>query len=178
MTYTIEEHKHRFAAWAASRAASVSRCRFTVEQGKSFIEAVGIEKLLTSPEKLPSPEFIDDRHREWREKVIGVAQKELPNITHGVAAKLINMYLKAGFVCGGHHNHVRVQVLHPPIDSLLLERLSENNIGGLSSVWNKARKIRWSKFDSEQYETVINSIRVSMGDKPLWEVERYWPGHQ
>ena len=36
--YTIEEHKHRFAVWAASRASSVKGCRFSVLQGKMIIE--------------------------------------------------------------------------------------------------------------------------------------------
>ena len=27
--------------------------------------------------------------------------------THGVAAKLINCYLKSRFVCGGYHAHAR-----------------------------------------------------------------------
>jgi hypothetical protein len=37
MIYSIEEHKHRFAAWAASRAANVNKCRFRVEQGKKIL---------------------------------------------------------------------------------------------------------------------------------------------
>ena len=36
--YSIIEHKHRFASWAAGRAANVKGCRFTVEQGKKIIE--------------------------------------------------------------------------------------------------------------------------------------------
>lgn len=36
--YDILEHRHRFAAWAASRAASVKGCRFSAEQGKAVLE--------------------------------------------------------------------------------------------------------------------------------------------
>jgi hypothetical protein len=43
--------------------------------------------------------------------------------THGIAAKLVNVYLKSVFVCGGRHDHPRVRALHPPIDSLLLDAL-------------------------------------------------------
>lgn len=178
MVYTIEDHKHRFSAWAASRAASVNRCRFTVEQGKAFIQATGIDKLLSTPEKLPPPDLVDDFHREWRNKIIKVAHRDLPKITHGVAAKLINVYLKAGFVCGGHHDHERVRALHPPIDSLLLEELLEKDVGGFCSAWRKAKYIRWSKFNSEQYEAVIGNIRKSLKGAPLWEIERYWRGYQ
>ena len=99
--------------------------------------------------------------------------------THGVAAKLINIYLKAGFVCGGQDNDPRVQALHPPIDRLLLEELYRNDIGGLRGEWGQARKIRWSKFTSKQYETVIASIRSALGvNVPLWHIEKYWRGYQ
>ena len=41
MPYTIEEHSHRLAAWAACRAASVKGCRFEVKQGVEILEASG-----------------------------------------------------------------------------------------------------------------------------------------
>jgi len=59
MEYTIDEHKHRFAAWAASRAASVKGCRFSVEQGKKLLEAAGMQHLISDPSNLPFPENID-----------------------------------------------------------------------------------------------------------------------
>lgn len=95
-----------------------------------------------------------------------------------MAAKLINVYLKAGFVCGGHHNHERVRALHPPIDSLLLDELYSKNIGGQRRIWKEARDIRFSNFNSEQYERVIETIRKAMEDGALWKVEQYWPGYQ
>ncbi len=88
-------------------------------------------------------------------------------MTHGVAAKLINVYLKAIFVCGGHHDHQRVRVLHPPIDRLLLRNLGWNNIGP------------WSHFESNTYEEVIDCIRKKIGTgQPVWKIEEYWPGFQ
>jgi hypothetical protein len=176
--YTIEEHKHRFSAWAAGRAANVNGCRFSVEQAKEIIEAAGLNQLLADPNNLPLPQDTDTRHREWRNSVITAAERLGLPFTHGVAAKLINIYLKAGFVCGGHHAHANVQALHPPIDSVLLDELSAQNIGGYRRAWNEARRIRWSNFDSHQYETVINNIRNSMPNQALWEVEQYWRGYQ
>lgn len=178
MPYTIEEHKHRFSAWAAGRAANVNGCRFSVEQAKAILEAAGLHQLLADPNDLPLPEDTDNRHREWRNNVIEAAHNLGLTFTHGVAAKLINIYLKAGFVCGGYHDRANVQALHPPIDSVLLDELSTQNIGGLCHAWNEARKIRWSNFDSDQYETVIRNIRDSMPNQALWEVEQYWRGYQ
>ena len=177
--YTIEQHKHRYAAWAASRAASTKTCRFEVQIGKEIIEETCLDALLSSPNKLPTPENTDVEHKLWREKAILAAEKRgLVGFGHGVAAKLINVYLKGAFVCAGHESHPNVAALHPPIDSLLLDELYFNNVGGLKSEWALARKLRWSKFSSPQYEAVIESIRKAMPDKPLWQVESYWRGYQ
>ena len=179
MSYTIDEHKHRYAAWAASRAASTKTCRFEVQIGKEIIEETGLNALLSSPEKLPSSDRIDAEHKIWREKAIKAAEsKGLVGFGHGIAAKLINVYLKGAFVCAGHESHPNVAALHPPIDSLLLDELYFNNVGGLKSDWSLARKLRWSKFDSTQYEAVIQSIRKALPNTPLWQVESYWRGYQ
>jgi hypothetical protein len=179
MDYSIHEHKHRFSAWAASRAATVIRCRFSVEQGKAILEAADLRRLLLGPTQLPEPQDVDDAHRQWRVQVVAAAGARGLDFTHGVAAKLINVYLKAGFTCGGHDDEPRVQALHPPLDSLLLDELWAKDIGGLRADWAKARMIRWSKFSSDQYESVIASIRTALGRTlPLWHVEQYWRGYQ
>lgn len=176
--YSIFEHRHRFAAWAASRAASVNGCRFTVQQGKAILERAEMHNLLEGVERLPEPEQMDAEHRAWRALVIKAADGEGLLFTHGIAAKLINIYLKAGFVCGGHHEHVRVAALHPPIDAVLLAELSEQDFGGLRRDWQRVMKIRWSKLDSDQYEWIIKSLRTSLDGQPLWQAEQFWRGYQ
>ena len=177
--YSVHEHKHRFSAWAAGRAATVNGCRFSVEQAKLILEGAKLKQLLLGPAQLPDPLNIDAAHREWRTDVIAAAKTQGLDFTHGVAAKLINIYLKAGLMCGGHDRDPRVQALHPPIDSLLLDELYDQNVGGLRRQWSKARATRWSKFTSDEYEEVIASIRVALGPNvPLWEVEQYWRGYQ
>lgn len=178
VSYAIEQHKHRFAAWAAGRAASVIGRRFSVEQAKGIIEAIGLQDLLVSPERLPLPGDIDEVHRAWREKAIGSAAADALSITHGVAAKLINVYLKAAFVCGGHHADERVGALHPPVDALLLDALGKGDLGGQGAAWRKARKLRWSNLDSGQYQDVIKAIRAAIPGQPLWHVEEHWRGYQ
>lgn len=177
--YAIHEHKHRFSAWAAGRAANVNGCRFRVEQAKGILEDADLKRLLLSPDQLPAPSNIDDMHRKWRDAVIAAAKSRKLLFTHGVAAKLINIYLKAGFVCGGCEYHPRVSALHPPIDGLLLDELHRENVGGLRNKWSKARSTRWSKLDSDGYEDVIQSIRTALGPGvPMWHIEKYWRGFQ
>lgn len=176
-SYSIEEHKHRLAAWAAATAARQG-CRFKVEVGRNIIEQAKLNLLLSSPENLPLPESTDACHREWRERVIVAAETHDLIFTHGVAAKLINCYLKTAFVCGGFHEHLRVKVLHPPIDRLLLGELARKNIGGFSNHWALAKQKGWSNFDSDMYELVISLIKKAMGDEPLWKIEEHWKGNQ
>ncbi|MFJ7142404.1 MAG: hypothetical protein ACN6OP_08010 [Pseudomonadales bacterium] len=177
--YDIAEHLHRYTAWAASRAASTKTCRFDVSTGKTIIEATGLHLLLAGPQLLPSPEHIDAQHKIWRETAIEAARnKGLVGFGHGIAAKLINVYLKGAFVCAGQELHPHVQALHPPIDKLLLDELYDQDVGGLRAVWAQARKQRWSKFDAEQYQAVINGIREVLTGRPLWHVEAYWRGYQ
>jgi hypothetical protein len=177
-TYGIELHQHRFAAWAASRAASVTKCRFSVEQGRVILEECGFTADFSRPDQLPKTHATDEAHRKWRTDVVGAAKsRELP-FTHGVAAKLVNIYLKSRFVCGGHHAHERVRNLHPPVDAVLLGTLAKQNTGGNAKDWKQAAKTGWSKFGSEDYERVILLIRRSMNGDALWKIEEHWRGNQ
>ena len=182
LAYNIHTHCHRFAAWAASRAASVSPvCRFTVETGKKLLESIGLnDAALTTPEALPDHETIDLVHRQWRDTMLRNANDEgLSTFTHGVAAKLINVYLKCRFVCGGYVEHPKVQCLHPPIDSLLLTSLAkEKQFIVQSKVFNDARKQRWSNFNSDEYEKVIHALKLALKGAPLWHAEEFWKGNR
>ncbi len=178
LTYTIHHHCHNFSAWAASRAASVIGCRFTVEQGKALLESIGFGLNFDSPAKLPEPNQLDRTHRKWRQQIINQAQILAIPVTHGVAAKLINVYLKSRFVCGGFADSPKVQALHPPIDRVLLEELARKDFGGKRKFWAQANKCGWSKFDSATYEEVIKGIREALNGSPLWEIEQFWKGHQ
>ncbi len=179
MPYSIEEHKHRFATWAAGRAANVNGCRFTVKQGKQILETANLNEVARSIDNLPQPNNFDTQHREWRNSIIQAAQQLQLPFTHGVAAKLINIYLKSIFVCSGSHEDPRVKAIHPPIDSVLLDALYNQNIGGRFNEWQSARRARWSKLNSEQYENVICAIRqtIPVGNG-LWKIEKHWQGFQ
>lgn len=172
-SYNIHEHTHRFATWAAATGASASpRCRFTVEAGKAILEQAGFDAKLRHPKQLPSPARMDEVHLAWRKAVIREAHKVGLEFTHGIAAKLINLYLKAKFTCGGYADHPRVAALHPPIDSLLLK------------AFNRSRSpkdrlpVHWSTFDSQTYQQAIHALRETRNGFPLWTAESMWKGYQ
>lgn len=180
MNYDILEHVHRLAAWAASRAAStVKGKRFEVQAGKAMLEVAGMDKVLgCGPDKLPdSPEAMDSAHAQWRAAVIEAAAQIGHDFSHGMAAKLINVYLKVGFVTVANSEHHKVALLHPPIDRELLNGLAKADKNSASK-WAKHRNEAWSTFSSAYYEAVIADIRSYLNDKPLWMIEESWQGFQ
>ena len=143
----------------------------SVEQGVAILETCGFDADFSSPNKLPMPDQTDEVHREWRESLILAARERGIAFSHGVAAKLVNVYLKVRFVCAGNHADVRVQCLHPPIDRMLLKALAESNFGGLGKRWKSEMNKGWSKFNSADYQGVVDMIRSALGGRPTWTVE-------
>lgn len=96
-----------------------------------------------------------------------------PGMSHGKAAKLINVYLKAGVVCATPADadeslRRAVGAIHPPIDRILLEALG-------------IRGIAWSSLDSEGYERLIERLKQMTpapdGFLEFWRLEHCWAGH-
>jgi hypothetical protein len=177
-SYTANEHVHRSAAWAAGRAASVKNCRFSVKQAQDWITKAGLADYLPNRKNPLMTCSMDDLHRAWRFELRQVALAYGVELTHGVAAKLINVYFKAAYVSLFANSEPWVNALHPPIDAVLLDALYQNNVGGFADFWKEAKSIRWSNFDSEQYEKVIEHIKLALGNRPLWQIEAFWRGHQ
>jgi hypothetical protein len=89
-----------------------------------------------------------------------------------IAAKLINVYLKSRFICGGYADHPKVAALHPPIDSILLKALADKNAGGFGPAWRALARRRWSNLDSDSYEIAIGCLRNTY--HPAWGAEKMW----
>ncbi len=192
--YTIEEHQHRLACWAASRAASASpKCRFKVRFGVDLIEGVGINADVKIP---ATAKLFDAWHKETCKRLITLAQEreaEFNNkgktkksakecFTYGVAAKLLNCYLKVRFVhpCNKSRS---VDFIHPPIDRLLLNALyaedkKDERYKKFTPDWRRFRDIGWSKFDEDNYLEVIKTVKERMNGDPLWRIEFCWEGKQ
>lgn len=170
--YDLKTHAHRFAAWAAATGASASpKCRFTVAQGKAILEEAGFTADFHRPSQLPAQTQIDQTHAKWRDRVIKAAAQRRLKFSHGIAAKLINLYLKSRFTLAGHASHPRVAALHPPIDSLLLKAINQR----LSPA--QRFQTAWSTFDSKAYQQTINRLRTFNQAAPFWAVETHWQGH-
>ncbi len=178
MPYDIEEHKHRFAAWAASRAAHRGVAGFKVEMGKLILENIGFNRQRYHPDMLPRPGELDAFHLYWRECSLWIADQIGFTISHGVAAKLINVYLKSRFVVSAVHNHPNVTDLHPPIDSILLSGLRPKLNSAQKEALDAACPHGWSNLCSKGYQSVIDIVREHLNHQPMWMIEQYWQGHQ
>ena len=140
--------------------------------------SAGIEAAFTIDRIAVDPAKFDEQHRGLCSKIIGEAKKRGLTLSHGRAAKLLNVYFKVRFVCGPDHSNERVPNIHPPIDRQLLNGLADENAGGFREVWSAAASKGWSKFDRDDYQSVIEQIKVTVVGKPLWTIEKFWPGHQ
>lgn len=191
IVYDLVRHRHRFAAWCASSAARTSpNCRFSVEVGVQLIEESELNALARGWSSLPETEAeFDAMHRSFRNRLVELAPNKVGagmRFTHGVAAKLINCYLKPIFLCSAPTREsteqdpflIKQRFIHPPIDRLLLNELYARNFGGVGPFWRQYRDIGWSAFSAEQYEAVVAMARTHLGDRPLWHLEEHWGGYQ
>lgn len=171
--YNLNEHKFVYASWAASRAAMTSPVlRFKVEDGQRILKSIKDLKLPQTQKEF------DLFHRENRLLIISEAKKLGLTFTHGIAAKIMNVYYKSIYVCDLSTNEVLRGIIHPPIDSLLLLSLYKKDSGGIGERFKESNNQRWSKFNSDQYEYVIENVKFIMDGRPLWMVEEFWVGHQ
>ena len=178
--YTIEEHKHILSTWAAATAASSSpKCRFKVEVAKRVLESLNIQELIKEIPHLKSSEAFDIWHDKQCNTLVEIAKGEIKGFSYGVAAKLLNCYLKVYFL----DQLNKFSFIHPPVDRPLLGNLEKMNIGLKKKIWKEYKSKGWSNFSREDYRQVIASIKEALkheikDEKSLWKIEYYWPGHQ
>ena len=198
ISYHPAEHRFRFAAWCASSAARQSHlCRFSAATGAKLLSGSPVRWLALGAHWLPETENFDKQHEQWCEQLMEEAKAlEAPNritgtFTYGVAAKLLNCYLKALFLgnlagapfdryaedCPVASDNSKLSAIHPPVDRILLQSLERQNVGGKKAEWRLYKAKGWSNFNKRDYQVTIDLIRdVTDGD--MWRIEKFWAGHQ
>ena len=106
--------------------------------------------------------------------------------TYGIAAKILNCYLKVFFL-EFFGNKKFADFIHPPVDALLLETLKKEDkelFTFNSQIFKNigAQKIpKWTKIDENEYKGVISLMKKFVSSKNqngLWKIESFWVGHQ
>ena len=175
MSYTLFEHRHRFASWAAARAAQ--RKLTSVPRLVDALESCGVVEVVGGDQStwpLDAASF-DSAHAGWcRRAVQRLHDKGVAAARYGHAAKLIAIYLKAMVVNGGYEDSAFARIAHPPVDSILLKNLAADGrfTGASRSLW---RNTRWTQLDEAAYLKLITSFREAGLDQPaFWRIEEHW----
>ncbi len=177
--YSLEDHHHRFAAWAAARAAQRGLAGGSHALLVAAIEVCGVAEILRNRADLDpgwTAQKFDRAHTAWRRSIVDHLHRNgVKSATFGRAAKLIAIYLKSTVVLSGGHDTALGRVLHPPIDAVLLRVLAADDLN--FSVENRRfwRSTRWTSLEEEGYRELIASFREEGLDQPaFWMIERYW----
>lgn len=162
--YHFNDHKHNYAVWTAARA--VQRSFTTTEKIKEAIKESGLKAFAESDASITADEF-DNFHKETARKIISSLQvQNVESPTYGRAAKIIGIYLKTTVILTGLAKCNRSEVIHPPIDSILLKKLTaKEGINGLDTPW--------TTLDENGYWNLVSIIRDS-GIPFNWQLEKYW----
>lgn len=174
MSYNSFEHRHRFAVWAGARAAQ--RAFTSVENLRAALEETDVRDFLSLPQSLiVDATYFEDKHKQWCTKIIeALIAKGVENVTFGRAAKLIAVYLKSMIVTGPHGGTKLADVVHPPIDRLLLGNLSKSDKVN-SPHKRRWRNIAWTQLGEIEYYLLIEQLRSALGpNDPWWMLEEYW----
>lgn len=174
MDYDLHEHRHRFAVWAAARAAQ--RGLTNVAVLRSALEATDLRASLTSPDSLNSTASeYDQRHRRWCISILDHLRRGgVAKAMYGRAAKLVAVYVKVMVVVGPASASSLAAVAHPPIDRLLLQALSKSPDLSATSR-RRFAGVAWTQLDEDQYYQLIADLRRVVGSaEPFWILERHW----
>lgn len=172
--YTIDEHRHRFAVWAAARATQ--RQFTTVARLRDAIEAAGVRQALSAPAtRQVSPAAFDALHRVWCSRICrSLNEAAVAKVTYGRAAKLVAVYLKTVVVMSDACESSLGRNLHPPIDRTLLQALAASPLVP-SPHKGEWRKTSWTQLDQSGYYRLVKQLRGALPKgAPFWRLEEFW----
>ena len=174
MPYDLAEHRHRFAVWAAARAAQ--RGFTTVANLRKALESVNIKGIIAAPEnlQLDEEEFNALHRRLCLEICAFLSSRHIKKTTHGRAAKLVSVYLKATVLMGDACDSPLARNMHPPVDRILLQNLaaSEKIKSEHKAAW---RSINWTQLNQNTYDLLIDQLRSLLPHgAAFWRIEEYW----
>ena len=165
MQFDFNEHKHRFAVWTAAR--SVQRSFTNNKNIKEAINFTTIKSFSESNEIISSNQF-DELQKKWCRDIIKSLEEKSISCSYGRASKIIAIYLKTSVILPNHGQGNKSQVIHPPIDRILLTNLS-NNYHDLKPFNQKG----WTNFEEGDYWNLVEKLKKKFGSFD-WRLEKYW----
>ena len=168
--YSFANHLHNYAVWTAARA--VQRSFTSTKKIKAAIDYSTLRQFAESTESCTKEKF-DENHSMWADQLIEGFQTEgIENVSYGRAAKIISIYLKTSVVLPNKAACNRSEIIHAPIDNILLTALAE-----AKPKFKKEFRLKWTLLKKEDYWKLINDIE-SAGEPINWRLEKYWRPEQ
>ncbi|WP_126623183.1 hypothetical protein [Oceaniglobus ichthyenteri] len=177
-SYSSAEHCLRFAAWAAARASSRGVKGLTNATVRELISHHPALAVATQFNGLPEAGDFDRWHLNIRRDLVATTKLNGDvMLTHGLAAKIINVFLKAIYLShfGNEKDPMqrsKLNAIHPPVDRLLLGALGKA-YGTHGAAWRHLEHQGWKSFAETDYQTAIDGIRQITAGR-LWRIEQHW----
>ncbi len=166
MKYKFSEHLHNYSVWTAARASQRGWKNAKTPLIKEAIDNSDL-KILHTLKEINSPEKFDNFHRVTATKIINSLSLRDIKASYGRAAKIIAIYLKTSIIISELGEGLFSEIIHPPIDDILLKNLNKaNKTLGL-------RGVKWTKLTEKDYFEIIKKLRT-LEFENFWELEKYW----
>ena len=167
--YDFNEHKHRYAVWTAARA--VQRSFTSTDNINDAIKQTSLRKFAERSEAITQDMF-DEMQADWCAVLIAKFNGMKVPCTYGRASKIIAIYLKTSIILTEKGDGLNCDVIHPPIDRILLKALSKD-VKGLQGVSKKG----WTQYERKDYQELFQLLRNH--NLPFnWRLEQYWKPEQ
>lgn len=167
MPYAFNEHRHRYAIWTAARAVQ-RNIGVKIQDIRIAVENANLREYVEDGSN-SSPDDFDNYHGIAANLIIATLEKRnIRNVSYGRASKIIAIYLKTALILCNNAACQKSEVIHPPLDRILLQKLSKEKPD-----LKKLEKINWTALDAKNYWEIVELIRNKLGWFN-WRVEEYW----
>lgn len=192
--YDIQTHRHRFATWAAARAAQ--RGLGTVEEYRDAIESIDLRTFVENyAGGQITQEDYKTKHTAWCEGIVqklseliaarppkkrskkqiqvGKGKKLTPSF--GRAAKVVAVYIKTAIVLAGMDESPLAAVAYPPVDRILLRSIIKSGNHGTKEFGTASDPTTWTTLTKDQYYSIVVLLRNLVPEgEPFWKLEEHW----
>lgn len=171
MTFTVREYRLGYAVWAAYRAAQAGSSKANGKELSAALKNCGVVSYIDDYDGAEiSPDTYKDKHDQWCAAIIKhVMSNSKKEITYGIAAKLLGIFVKGYFILAGNESQSLSKVAHPPIDSFLLKGIDKAKGTKLD------KEYKWQKLDKEKYYKLLDKLKGQLDEnEELWKIEKYW----
>lgn len=164
--FDLDPMRFEFFAWAAARAAQAGSSKTTVAVLRRALvdaDAANWHRTIAAD----SAQAYDAWHIGTIETVCG-GLASVPSMSWGIAAKLVNVYIKGRWLLDGSHPGPMRSFGHPAIDSILLG-LIDKTYGT-----TYAGSLRWQRMTRVEYQGVVAHLRQNHPTQAIWTIEATW----